>query len=91
MIYESSRYADGTIYTAFDSRTGQYQKAVRRVFPDNTAEFYTYVWVEGDRLDNIAQRLYSNSESWSLIMDYNPEIFDALNIAPGTPIRMPNV
>ena len=90
MIYADSRYAEGRIYTAQDSRSGKYQISANRVFPQATASYYIYVWKEGDRLDVIAQRLYSNSEAWSLIMDYNPEIPDALNIAPGTQVRVPN-
>jgi hypothetical protein len=60
------------------------------VFPDATSTFYTYVWLYWDMLDILAQRLYNTSDAWTLIMDYNPEITDALNIAPGTQLRMPN-
>ena len=90
MIYADSRYADGRIYTAFDSRSGKYQISANRVFPNVTSGYYIYTWRDGDRLDVIAQRMYANSDSWSFIMDYNPEIPDALNITPGTQVRMPN-
>lgn len=91
MIYSDSRYASGSIYKAQDPRTAQYQTTVTRVFPEDSAEFYYYVWLEGDRIDEVAYALYSNSNYWWTIMDYNPEISDALNITPGTVLRMPIV
>lgn len=89
MIFESSRYAQSRIYKAHDARTGLYQITVARVFPTAQAAYYTHTWSETDRIDVLAQRVYSNSDAWHRIMDYNPEIADALNIAPGTQIRLP--
>jgi phage tail protein X len=89
MIFESSRYANSRIYKAHDARTDLYQITVARIFPTAQAEYYTYTWKETDRIDVLAQRVYSTSDAWHKIMDYNPEIADALNIAPGTQIRLP--
>lgn len=89
MIYSDSRYAESIIYKAQDARTGLVQIAVNRIFPTVKSDYYTYVWKETDRIDALAQRVYANSDDWSKIMDYNPEIADALNIPPGTQIRLP--
>lgn len=91
MIYTDSRYATGRVFKAHDSRTGSYQTTVTRVFPSQSARFYVYTWVEGDRIDTVAFKLYGNSDAWWVILDYNPEIADAHNIAPGTSVRVPVV
>jgi phage tail protein X len=89
LIYGDSRYAESAIYKAQDSRSGLVQVTVRRIYPTATSDYYIYVWKETDRIDVLAQRVYANSDAWWRIMDYNPEIADALNIAPGTQIRLP--
>lgn len=91
MIYSNSRYADGFIHKAIDSRSGDAQITVTRIFPSNSSNFYMYIWNESDRLDVIAQKTYGSSSYWSTILDYNPEIADAHNIAPGTLVRLPSV
>jgi hypothetical protein len=90
LIYGDSRYANGIIFKANDARTTKMQLTVTRTFPNTEAMYYTYVWTAGDRIDIIAQRIFGNSNSWHLIMDYNPEILDGFNIPPGTSVRIPN-
>jgi len=90
MIYSDSRYATGRVFKALDSRTSKSQITVMRIYPNLQANYYSYVWKEGDRIDVIAQRLYSNSDRWHHIMDYNPEILDPSGIAAGTVLRMPS-
>jgi hypothetical protein len=90
MPYFDSRYADGFFYRASDARNGTYQITVDRVYPSRNVPFSYYVWVDGDRIDLIANKYYGTEDSWWKIMDINPEIADALNIAPGTTIRIPN-
>jgi hypothetical protein len=91
MIYSDSRYASGKVYRAFDPRNGFPQVGVRRVFPFVSSDYYYYVWVDGDRMDNLAYRITGSSDNWWKIMDYNPEVLDPYNIAPGTTIRIPIV
>lgn len=90
MIYSDSRYANGVVYKANDARTGVNQITVNRIFPTVSSSYYIYIWTDADRLDVLAQRIFGNSDLWYLIMDYNPEIADGLNISPGTPVRIPN-
>ena len=91
MIYSDSRYSNGKVRKSYDQRTSSFQIGVRRKFPNLNANFYYYVWVEGDRIDNLAYRITANPDNWWKIMDYNPEILDAQNIAPGTTLRIPRV
>jgi hypothetical protein len=90
MIFLDSRYVDGKIYKAFDSRSNTYELTVNREFPSYTATFFLYDWVETDRLDNLALRYVGASNLWWKILDINPEILDPFSIAPGTQLRIPN-
>jgi len=53
-------------------------------------KFYTYEWVDGDRLDTLANKFLGNPQLWWKIMDLNPEIIDPTSIAPGTLLRLPS-
>jgi hypothetical protein len=90
MIYLDSRYVDGPLFKAYDSRTNTYELTVLRVFPSYNVEYFSYTWVETDRLDRIALRFLGASTLWWQIMDINPEILDPSTIAPGTVLRIPN-
>ena len=91
MIYSDSRYASGTIFKAYDVRRSGYRITAFRNFPDETAGFYYYTWVEGDRMDIVANSLLGNANLWWKIMDFNPEIIDAFDIPVGTILRIPSV
>jgi len=53
--------------------------------------FKPHIYVEGERLDQIAYTYFKNPGYWWLIPEYNPQITDFTNIAPGTYIRIPSV
>jgi nucleoid-associated protein YgaU len=89
-IYLDSRYADGVIYTANNSTKGTYELSVNRVFPTTTQSFNYYVWNAANRIDQIAYQFYGDAEYWHYIMDFNPEILNPFEIAPGTLIRIPS-
>lgn len=91
MIFLDSRYADGVIFKAWDSRKSEYHITVFRTWPSTVYSYFIYEWVNGDRLDNLASKYLGNPEFWWQILDANPEIVDPLTIAPGTQIRIPNV
>jgi hypothetical protein len=90
MIYLDSRYADGPLFKAYDSRTDTYELTVFRSFPSYRVAYFYYTWIETDRLDRVALRFLSNPTLWWQIMDINPEVIDPLNIVPGTVLRIPN-
>jgi hypothetical protein len=90
MIFLDSRYVDGPLYKANNSRTGKFDITVLRLFPAYQTSFFTYQWVETDRLDILALKYLGNSELWWQILDINPEILDPFDITPGTSIRIPN-
>lgn len=91
MIFTDSRYADGTLIKAQDSRTGNYRLGVYRKFPTKTVQYFQYVWAEGDRIDMVANNIMGNPSFWWQIMDANPEIINPMDIPVGTVIRVPRV
>lgn len=90
MIFLDSRYADGTIFKAWNARKKQYDLTVFREYSEYTQSYFIYEWKETDRLDNLATRYMGDSSMWWEIMDINPEILDPTSITPGTQIRIPN-
>jgi hypothetical protein len=91
VIFSNSRYADGRIFKANDARKGNYSVTVLRSFPEQTAKFFYYTWVERDRLDIIANKFLGRADAWWQIMDFNPEILNPSDIQVGTILRIPNV
>lgn len=92
MIFLDSRYVDGTLFKAWDSRQNkqEYHLTVFRTWPQYETNYFLYEWVETDRLDAIASKFLGNSELWWQILDINPEVIDPLEIQPGTQLRIPN-
>jgi hypothetical protein len=89
-MFLDSRYADGVIFKAWDARKGQYNQSVFRQWPGYSMSYFMYEVVDGDRLDNLANRFLGDPQFWWTIMDINPEINDVLTIKPGTQLRIPN-
>lgn len=89
MIFSDSRYATGYLYKAYDVTNDASLVSVSRIFPTAAANFYYYAWKESDRIENVAYQLLGDSSTWWSIMDYNPEVLDAINIPVGTLLRIP--
>jgi nucleoid-associated protein YgaU len=91
-IYKGSRYEYSTIdYVSIDE-AGASNPIVFYQFSDlGLISFYQHTYVNGERLDGIANKYYKNSEYWWIIPEFNPEIKDFTNITPGTVLRVPRV
>lgn len=89
MIFQGSRYATTKLIAALDSR-GQTARALELRRIPSTPGVVEHVVVEGDRLDQLAQRFYGDPlQSW-LILDANPEELDPfLLLRPGRRIKVP--
>lgn len=90
MIYLDSRYADGVLQKTWHAGKRNYQLVVTRQWSSYVQSFFVYEWVEGDRLDILANKYLGNPGSWWEILDINPDIINPLEIAPGTQLRIPN-
>ncbi len=91
MIFLDSRYVDGKIIKPYNVKRDSYEITVLRQFPNIVVPFVYYQWVEEDRIDLVAAKFYGDHEYWWQIMDANPEVLNAMEIAPGTILRIPSV
>jgi len=95
-IYVDSRYANPilnenhVIPKAWDAQRQEYHIVIFRNWPVYSTKFTVYEWVEGDRLDNVANKFLGNPQFWWKIMDINPEVINPTNIPEGTQIRIPS-
>jgi hypothetical protein len=89
MIYTDSRYADGIVVRSFDSRKLTYEVTLFRQFEESSSRFFYYTWTQRDRIDLVANELLGDPTLWWVIMDYNPEIANPLNIEIGAVLRIP--
>ena len=89
-IYLDSRYADGPLFKAKDTRSPNNVVTVFRTFPVYSVSFSLYEVTEIDRIENIAVKFLGNPEMWWQIMDINPEILNPFEIPLGTLLRIPN-
>lgn len=92
MIYLGSRYAESEVTYVLNSRTNVPVATVLRQieFPEEDLQYgRVYKWRDGDRLDDVAQRLLGDSSEWWRILDANPDVTNPLGIKPGTSLRVP--
>lgn len=91
-IYQGSRYEYSTIdYISTNANEDAYPVVFYQFSDIGLVSYYEHTYVEGERLDEIAFQYYKRPSSWWYILENNPEITDALNIPPGTVLRIPNV
>lgn len=91
-IKKGSRYEYSTVDFLPIKSDESMSAVVFYEFPDTSLiTYYEHTFVDGERLDQIAQRYYSRPDLWWLITDYNPQITDILNIPTGTILRIPRV
>jgi hypothetical protein len=91
MLYTDSRYASGIVSRAFDARNSTFNISLFRQFPEASSEFYYYVWTQRDRIDLVAAEFLGDPTLWWVIMDYNPELPNPLDIPIGSTLRIPGV
>lgn len=91
MIFTDSRYADGMVTRAIDARNNTYQLSLFRQFPEGRSQFFLYTWTQRDRIDLVANEFLGDPSLWWVLMDYNPEIVNPLDIPIGTSLRIPGV
>ena len=88
MILIGSRYYGRPVLTVptGEATSGQ---AVFRPPPGAASSFFYYTVVDGDRLDNLAFRIYGNANLWWRLADANPELFYPEMLIPGSVLRIP--
>jgi nucleoid-associated protein YgaU len=91
-IKKGSRYEYSTVDFLEVKTDGSQSPIVFYEFPaTSTISYYEHTYVKGERLDQISQQYYNKPTLWWLIMDYNPQITNPLQIKTGTVIKVPRV
>ena len=91
-IFKGSRYEYSTVdYVATNSTLVEEPIVLYTASDLGLTSYWEHTYVEGERLDSISYKYYNNSQYWWLIVEYNPEINDFINVTPGTILRVPNV
>lgn len=89
-LYRTSRYADQNSRDVMLIRdNGTQTRTIYRRPPARTAGNGFYIWRSGDRIDRVASWALGDPQLAWRILDVNPEVLNAHNIAPGTRIRLP--
>jgi nucleoid-associated protein YgaU len=90
MIFKGSRYSGievVEIIAGTGTRTTR-TLAIRAIPPAPSALEYTVV--EGERLDTLAARFYSEATKYWLLLDANPEMLNPFELlVPGATIHVP--
>ena len=88
-IFKGSRYEYSNVDHVATMPSGTPNPIVFYTFSAiGEISYFQHVYVEGERLDQLAHRYYGNSAAWWMIPEYNPELEDFTNIAPGTVLRI---
>ncbi|CAB4174317.1 Phage Tail Protein X-like [uncultured Caudovirales phage] len=90
-IFKGSRYEYSVIDFLSTTTDGSANPVVQYQFTNGGyMAYYEHVYVEGERLDEIAFKYYQLPGFWWSFMESNPEIADINNIPAGTVLRIPN-
>jgi hypothetical protein len=89
-IYDGSRYTNVYVYT--DNWEGKEVTAFhnRTINKINNEESYKHTWIEGDRLDILANRYYGDPQHWWFILDANPRFMQEHEIQNGDTLFIPS-
>jgi nucleoid-associated protein YgaU len=89
MVFKGSRYAKTPVVSPdHERRTAPRVLGLRSV--PRTPGALTYSVMEGERLDQLAHRFYSDPRKYWLILDANPEVLNPFELLQqGRAIRIP--
>lgn len=91
-INNNSRYIESVIEFIQLKEGGEQLPFVTYKFSNlGNITYDVHTYVEGQRLDQIAFNYYNRPSLWWVIAEFNPQIKDPMNIAPGTKLIIPHV
>lgn len=79
MFFKNSRYWQGPVVVAVDSKGRSLQSTSLRLLPD-VSGIFSHTVEEGDRFDHLAYRYYKKPRTWWRIVDANPEYLSPLDL-----------
>lgn len=88
-IYQGSRYTN--VYTFTEEYKGKTITAfhIRTLLNIDTTDSFKHTWIEGDRLDLLANRYYGDPQYWWFILDANPRFMEEEEIINGDVLLIP--
>lgn len=89
-IYVGSRYEDATVDRVLGRDGVMHPTAFAAGLPAESTDFLTYIVIEGERLDQIASRMYGRPDLWWVIANANPDLMLPDPLEAGTVLRIPN-
>lgn len=99
-VYQGSRYIPNPVASPPTTKGGKKPSPVPTLFPKRPTRrnttvqprpFHTYVVIQGDRFDLLANRFLGSPLLWWEIADMNPEIFFPFDeLVPGSVLRIPD-
>lgn len=88
-IYRGSRYENSVVDFVSTRSDGDALPIVFYEFSQQgLVPYLEYTVVEGERLDQIADKFYKRASLWWLIPEFNPQIKDTLDVPAGTVLRI---
>ena len=91
-IFQGSRYEYSVIdFVAVDTDADANAVVFYEKEDIGLIAYVEHTYIQGERLDVIANKYYRRPDLWWIILDANPQINDPLSIKPGTVLRIPNV
>jgi nucleoid-associated protein YgaU len=89
MIFKGSRYSGTPVISPARIDGSTPQVLAQRVIPPAPG-VVSYTVVEGERLDQLAYRYYSEAQKYWLLLDANPDVLDPFELLqPGRVIQIP--
>lgn len=89
MIWKGSRYTKSQVIAPVDAEGRSHRVLALRKLPE-TQGVFEHIVVEGERLDQIANRYYGEPKKYWLILDANPDILHPFEILEvGRRIKIP--
>jgi hypothetical protein len=89
MLYQGSRYAGTEVVEPVNSEGEHLRVLALRRIPEAPAVL-EHVVMEGERLDQLASRFYSDAKKSWLILDANPQVLNPFELLrPGRRIQVP--
>jgi nucleoid-associated protein YgaU len=89
MVFKGSRYTGTPVIGPEEAEMGGRRSLAMRSIP-HTPGALAYAVVEGERLDHLANRFYSEPQKYWLILDANPDVLNPFDLLQtGRRIQIP--
>lgn len=89
-IDNTSPYLYGSIVAYEDKTYTLEPPANPKAFHNKVGQDVKHQVVEGQTLESLSRQYYKTPKYWHIISTYNPEVWDFMNLEPGTILTIPH-